>query len=125
MGRPAAPCNSATRAIDRAGAGPGPEGMADGGVKPRRDDDGATRTRPGAASAVSDKRSVAAYPREDRHASHGARHPWDADLQTIRRLRYSARLTMATLLSSAGYGPSEDRLYQDRLCRSQHPIVTR
>src|SRR5437870_13863448 len=93
MGRPAATCNSASRAIDRAGARPGPEGMANGGVKPRRDDGGATRTRPRAASAVSDKRSVAAYPREDRHASHGARHPWDADLQTIRRLSYSVHLT--------------------------------
>src|SRR5436309_5019509 len=98
MGRPAAPCNSATRAIDRAGAGPGPEGMANGGVKPRRDDGGATRTRPRGAGAVSDKRSVAAYPREDRHASHGARHPFDANLQAIRHLGYSARLTMATLL---------------------------
>src|SRR6266849_1283063 len=93
MGRPAATCDSATRAIDRGGAGPGPEGMANGSVKPRRDDGGATRTRSRVASAVSDKRGVAAYPREDRHASHGARHPSDPDLQAIRRLRYSARLT--------------------------------
>src|SRR5207244_4987758 len=97
MGRPAATYNSATRAIDRAGARPGPEGMANRGAKPRRDDGGATRTRPRAATAVSDKRGVAAYPREHRHASHGAGHPFDAHLQASTRLTYPDRSTTATL----------------------------